>query len=161
MNKLENSIEKLDTDLFAVNFELVANGSIPDLCFYDTSKEAMKKIVTISEDGCFIINKPLDTKGFQDRIDFVKSIMRLNLSDIGTDHGFCEWIKGISSRFEKYPDQSILKLRTVDPYKEFWIIYQNLCEAETKRRKLRKEYILSHPLTILQEFLNNDNKGDD
>lgn len=158
MNKLENQIEKLDIDLYAVDFELVAKGLVNGLHFNNAFEVATKKIVSISEDGCFIINKSPDAKGFQHKIAVVKSIMQLDISDIFTEHGFCEWIKGISPQLEKYPDQSILKLRTVDPYKEFWIIYQNLCKAETKRRKLRKEYILSHPLTILQEFLNG-NKG--
>lgn len=82
--------------------------------------------------------------------------MQLNLSDINTERGFCMWIRGISSRLEKYSDEPILKLRTVDPYKKFWTVYQNLCAAEIKRRKLRKEWILNHPLAFLNEFINEE-----
>lgn len=140
---MNNYIEKIDRDLFAADFEKAAK-------FDCISKEAIKDIMTISKDGCFVINKPLDKNDYQVSIDFVRSIMQLEISDINTEHGFCKWIRGISSQLEKYPDESILKLRMVDTYKKFWIIYQNLCEAEAKRRALRKKWILSHPLVFLK-----------
>ncbi len=159
MNDTNNNVEKIDRDLYAVDFNSVAMGQVDGMRFIDTPEEAKSKIVCTSRDGCFIINKPLDNADFQHRISLVKAIMQIKLPEINTEHGFYEWIRKASQSLEKYSDESLLKLRDAEQYKEFWYIYQNLSEAESNRRSLRKKWLLSHPLVLLEELLNDKGCG--
>ena len=59
---MNSHIEIIGKDLIAVNFQYVDLGYIKEMHFIETPGKTLKKVVTITEDGYFVINKMLTTK---------------------------------------------------------------------------------------------------
>jgi len=150
---VNSHIDVIDKDLIAVNFQYVAMGFIKELSFIDTPGKALKKVVTISENGSFVINKPSDNQDFQQVVRTVKAIMTLKDGDIYTKHGFCCWVRGVVPSNIQYTDEQAMQVLKIRGCEEFWTIYWNLCEAEKLRRNVKKEWMQNHPLLTFKDFL--------
>ncbi len=150
---MNRHIEVIDKDLFAVNFDYVDMGYIKELSFIETPGRTLKKVATVTKDGSFVINKPFDNQAFDQVVRTVKAIMTLKDADFYTKHGFCCWVRGIVPSQIKYTDEQAMQVLKVKGCEDFWTIYQNLCEAEKLRRKVKKEWMQNHPLMSFKNFL--------
>lgn len=150
---MNSHIEIIGKDLIAVNFQYVDLGYIKEMHFIETPGKTLKKVVTITEDGYFVINKMFDNKDYQQVVTTVKAIMTLKDADIYTKHGFCCWVRGIVPSGRQYTDEEALQVLKIKGCEDFWTLYQNLCEAEKKRRQVKKDWMKHHPFQNMKTFL--------
>ena len=149
---MNSHIEFINNNILAVNFYYVDMGFIQELHFLDNTNDTTKKIVTISENGLYAINKSFDKQDVQNIVEMLNAIIELNGKQLFTKQGFCDWIRRICPSVQNKTDEAIMKAVVEKQLENFWTIYQNLCKAEIKRRQVKKNWMHQHPLSFINRF---------
>lgn len=150
---MNSHIDIIDKDLLAVNFEYVKMGFIKDLTYSEAPGSTVQKVVTIANNGAFIVNKTGSKQDFEQVVRMVKAIMNLKEAEIFKKQGFASWVSAFLPSGKQYTVDQAMQILKVKGFEGFWTIYWNLCEAEKTRRKVKKDWMKKHPLQTLKDFL--------
>lgn len=140
MNK---NIEVITENLWAVNYSFVKMNFIKELSFNNSGD--VFTLAGLTNNGKIVMNKDLPYTPY---LFWLKPIMQMKESDIGTKHGFCNIIR--TQMNSNMTDQEIMRMIWEDSSLTFnWTVYDNLYNWERARRKVAKEYARQHPVMHL------------
>lgn len=141
---MNNNIEVVNENLWVFNFHYVKMGYIKELSILNHGSETT--FAALSNDGKFLINKSLDCSGY---IPFFKAVMSLDSTELGSKGGFCKVIRQIAPNTKNMTDKQIIRFVWEDStITGNWTIYENICKWEFERRKVQKQYIKKHWLSV-------------
>lgn len=146
---MNRNIKVLNKFLWAVNFNFVLNGYIKEIVLYDTKPN---DVVSLANNGVIIINT--ECSYFEIKKEMLEYVMTLSDDDIGTQQGFCEYIRIFVPAWSMFDDIKVSSL--LDEYEyEFQNVkkdYNFFSELEKVRRKKYIEYSASKHNGVIKKI---------
>lgn len=133
---MNQNIEVISKDLWAVNFDYITLGYIQE--FLSTNVQPTDHVIYMP-DGKVVLNK--NHKNFKAIKKYYSTLMEFPNQLLGTIHGYYHFVRKLVPNTNKLSDPQILALTKkvkLEDVEKFFYIFSDL---EKQRRKLQAEYI--------------------
>jgi len=134
------NITVVNENLWTVNFSYVGMNFIRELTF---DKTTALDFMTLTQDGKLVMNSA--DKAMMQYLPVMKVLMSFPDRLIGTDRGFCSYIKVFLPTLDKQPNDKLIELlkeqKLYDAHRQ---IFNAACRWEKTRRQLHRNFVRKH-----------------